>query len=283
MRFGVPLLGVCSLLALSVAGTVVGTGPAMAAESDEGLDLIGTWFVLVHYRDSATNNPDSDRWEDRVWVFERSDSRIKWTDFPIVFFQDRSGRFEVRAGNPRARTLEKWEPNEGQLDEIRNGPRVNTRGSKSKTLRGSKKRGYESAGGSRARSAVTISYHETWKIESLSELPVFSRQDVMGSGLTQSTDNSIDGITRYATTKVVSPNLLQGSFTRDESREGEFRMMRTVAARGLPASDKTPNEKLWERASKEIEEDIVRRAREGDPEAIEIIQEYMREQGELAD
>jgi hypothetical protein len=279
MRTWAPLLGTCSLLVL----TAVGTGSAAATGTDEGLDLIGTWFVLIHYRDSATNNPDADRWEDRVWVFERSGSRIKWTDYPIVFFQDRSGRFEARAGNPRARTLERWEPNEGQLDEIRNGPRVNTRGSKSKTLRGSAKRGYESAGASQARSAMTVGYHETWKIESLTALPVFSRRDVMGSGLTQSAGGGLDGLTRYETIEVPNANLLQGSFTRDDSRRGDFRMMRTAAARGLPASDKSPNEKMWERARKELEEDVVRRAQEGDPEAIEMIEEYMREQEQSED
>jgi hypothetical protein len=286
MKFWVSLLGACALLALTAgvassarAGEAGAAGSARQAETGAPLDLIGAWFVLVHYRDSATNNPHSDRWEDRVWVFERSGSRIEWTDYPIVFFQDQSGRFEARAGNPRARTLEKWEPNGSQLDQIHNGPRVNTRGSKSKTLRGSTTRGYESVGGARASSAMTFGYQETWKIESLAALPVFSRRDVMSSGLTQSSGGSLDGLTRYATTKVVNRDLLRGSFSRDESRQGEFKMMRTPIPRGLDSNGKTPNEKLRERIQDDISQDIQRRAMEGDSEAVEIIEEYMRGQG----
>ena len=59
----------CVVLALALAPS-----PAAAA-----VDLIGTWFVLIHYRDSMTANPDSDRWEDKVWKIEQKGSRLQWT------------------------------------------------------------------------------------------------------------------------------------------------------------------------------------------------------------
>ncbi len=38
--------------------------------------------MTAHYFEEK----ERERWEDRVWVFEKAGSRIKWTDFPIVVF-----------------------------------------------------------------------------------------------------------------------------------------------------------------------------------------------------
>ncbi len=254
---------------------------AAANDAAEPMTLDGTWYVVVHYRDSHTANPDADRWEDKVWVFQRKGSRLHWTEYPIVVFDDRSGRFEARAGNRRARTLEKWEPNDAQRAEIADGPRVNTRGSKEKSLRGSDTKGYESMGGLRAQSATVIGYHETWVIEDPVGLPVFSRTDVLGMGRSARTggdEQNMDGVTRYATLERIDADTLRGRYARDESKAGEFVMMRAGAVRGLKTDGRTPNEKARDRAAEAIAEEVQRRAAEGDPEAIEAIREYQRQQ-----
>ena len=51
----------------------------LPAARAEAVDLIGTWHVLVHYKDSATDHPERERWVDRVWKFEREGSRLAWT------------------------------------------------------------------------------------------------------------------------------------------------------------------------------------------------------------
>ena len=104
----------------------------VAAPASAEIDLIGSWFVLIHYRDSQTANPDSDRWEDKVWRIEKKGSRLQWTEYPIVVFNDGSGRFGRVGRNPRSRLLHKWEPNEAQMREILEGVQVNSRGSKTK-------------------------------------------------------------------------------------------------------------------------------------------------------
>ena len=58
------------------------------------VDLIGTWHVLVHYTDANSNDPEQLRWDDRIWSFERTGSRLRWDEAPIVVFGDNSGRFE---------------------------------------------------------------------------------------------------------------------------------------------------------------------------------------------
>ena len=82
-------------------------GHALAAGEHE-IDLIGAWHVTVHYRDSASENPETDRWDDKVWRFEKRGSRLEWAEFPIVVFSDRTGRFEAHEGTRERRVLHFW-------------------------------------------------------------------------------------------------------------------------------------------------------------------------------
>ncbi len=82
-------------IALSLFVGIWLAAPAAALDGVGMEDLLGTWHVLVHYKDSGAGNPDARRWEDRIWVFELEGSRVKWTDYPIVVFGNSSGRFEA--------------------------------------------------------------------------------------------------------------------------------------------------------------------------------------------
>lgn len=257
--------------------------PAPAAAQHE-VDLVGTWFVLIHYRDSATANPDSDRWQDKVWTFEKRGTRLQWAEYPIVVFQDTTGRFEAVGANRRARTLVAWEPNESQLAQIVEGPRVNSRGSKTKTLKGSPQKGYQSFGQLRTVSASVIGYHEVWSIDQPTTLPVFTRDDIMGSGRPKTAGGdklNLEGRTQYVTKEVTDGgNTLSGVFVRDESRTGVFRMMRAGDVQGLRTDGRTPNEKARDRFEEQLMEEVERRLQEGDPETIRAVEEGMRDQRE---
>ena len=198
------------------------------AAADEGgeVDLIGAWHVTVHYRDQASANPDAERWDDKLWRFEKRGSRLQWTEFPVVVFENREGRFEASAERP-VRILHFWEPNEEQRAEIAKGLLVNPQSAKSKGLRGSPSRGYHSAGGLRSESVSVIGYSESWSVEGLPAKPVFTQDVVMGSGRTE----DMQGRTRYAA-DVVSPqgNEVLGSFVRDGTRRGTFVLRRAGGA-----------------------------------------------------
>ncbi len=256
-----------------LCGAALLTPSQVRAEDVARVDLIGSWFVLIHYRDSATANPDSDRWEDRVWTFEMKGSRLHWTDHPIVVFDDGSGRFEARGGNRRARVLAAWQPNEAQRQEIQAGLRVNSRGTKTKSLRGSFESGWESVGTLRAQSASVVGYHETWRIANLTTLPVFTRDDVLGSGPSDSASARIEGLegrTQYTTREVLEGgNLLRGDYARDQNRTGTFQLIRSGSARGLDTGGLTPNQKAAERARRQLLEDVNRPRREDEPEPQE--------------
>ena len=91
---------------------------AVAAPATADVDLPGTWYVLVHYKDDQSHDKDAMHWDDRVWAFEREGEKLRWTEYAIVVFDDRTGRFErTRAG--MVRVLHAWEPNPLQRKQIR--------------------------------------------------------------------------------------------------------------------------------------------------------------------
>ncbi|HEY8155039.1 MAG TPA: hypothetical protein VII72_13010 [Myxococcota bacterium] len=191
--------------------------------------LAGTWHVLVHYKDASATHPDEERWDDRVWVFEKTGDRLRWTEYPIAVFSDESGRFERRSTGQLARVLGYWEPSELQLAEIKAGLELNSRGMKSKTLRFSKGV-WGSASRSTAASASVVSYTESWSIEGTPELPIFRREDSLGGERT----DTLDGVTLYTTASVdPTGDVLEGGFERDGSRRGKFRLLRAGAGKAL--------------------------------------------------
>ncbi len=226
-------------LALAVAFTLA-VGSARA--ESEAVDLIGSWHVLIHFTDDHTHDPTQMRWDDRVWVFEKAGSRLRWSEYPIVVFHDRTGRFESRGAVRAARVLHGWEPNEAQRAEIAKGIPVGQRGSKQKTLR---KRGddWQSANRSTAASASIVSYVEHWSISDPTGKPTFRREDVLGSAETE----GLEGVTQYTTTEVLDGgDRLRGSFSRDESRRGTFRMVRSGATRELKGKNKSEGQRFYE-------------------------------------
>ena len=199
----------------------------MPRTSRTGWPEPGTCWCTTRTR--ARPTPTSKRWEDRVWVFEKTGDRLKWTEYPIAVFADESGRFERRSTGQLARVLGFWEPSEAQLAEIKAGLELNPRGMKSKTLRFS--RGvWSSASRPTAASASIVSYTESWSIEGTPELPIFRREDSLGGERT----DTLDGVTLYTTTGVdPGDEQWKGSFERDGSRRGQFRMTRAGAGKAL--------------------------------------------------
>lgn len=237
-----------TILVFVFAWVICVTAIADAAESKrDGSDLVGTWFVLVHYRDANTYNETSDRWLDRVWTFAMKGSRLYWVEYPIVVFESTAGRFEAYKGNPRSRVLGKWEPNVAQLAEIMDGPRVNTRGMKSKSLRGNDAMGWKSTGRGRVAGVNVLGFHEEWTIAPHGEWREFAISEVIGNS--QRAD--AEGRTSYVVESGDVAGLeFAGRYDRDGSRVGTFRMFRTASIRPLRSSEEasTANDRVRARA-----------------------------------
>ncbi len=201
------------------------------------IDLAGTWHVLVHHRDAQASNPEADRWEDRVWEFERKGTRLVWTEFPIVTFDDESGRFERREGTGQyARVVHAWAPSPDQLENIRAGLAVNERGSQRKSLRRDGA-SWRSTARASPTSVSVITYAELWSIEDAEGLPVFRQVEQLGSESAE----GLEGTTQWKTAGVLEGGaLLVGSYDRDGTRVGTFEMRRSGPRKARP--DKPPPE-----------------------------------------
>ena len=214
----------------------------VAPAAAEEVELAGTWHVLIHYTDDNTSHPDQQRWNDRVWVFERKGDRLIWKEYPIVVFSDETGRFERLGSGQYARVLGAWEPSETQLRNIEAGLRFNSRGAKKKSLRGSDAEGWGTANRTRPGSASVITYHEDWRIEGLPAAPVFLHRDVMGSARSE----TMEGLARYQATSVEEGGRrLRGSYERDGTRHGSFVMRRSGKLAEVGTGD--PMERLRQR------------------------------------
>ena len=245
--------------ALAITLGLSGIGIDAARAADEEPVLTGTWFVIVHYTDESTNNPDAKRWLDRVWTFKKKGSRLQWTDYPIVVLQDTSGRFERSRGNPRSRVLDYWEPDEDQLREIMGGPRVNSRGSKTKSLRGSDRKGWKSMSRQMVASATVMGYREDWSIMGEPGSRVFLIHEVLGNA----TMESAEGKTLYGELEVSENGReIHGSYERDGIKFGSFRMFRTKKIRSLLSEDE--DESVNTRAMKRQADEWMRRTRPPD-------------------
>jgi hypothetical protein len=213
---------------------------ARAGDSTDG--LVGTWHVLVHYRDDHARDPKQLRWDDRLWVFEREGERLKWTEYPLVIFKDDTGRFEQLGTTGASRVVAAWEPNPAQFEEIATGLSYNTRGMRSKTLRNTRG-AWHSASRPTAASASVVTYTESWSIEGTLALPEFRLEDSLGGERTE----TLEGLTLYTTTgKDPSGNVWKGTYERDGIRHGDFTMRRAGVASVTKGSGKTQEQRLRE-------------------------------------
>ena len=183
--------------------------------------------MLVHYQDSGTENADAKRWEDRIWVFEKAGDQLA-----LDGLSDRRVRRRHRAlrgasaATARAACSTTGSRTRRSRSRSAAGLAINSRGSRSKALSGSDAKGWSSArrGGAGYKSSRFITYEETWNIDGLPDKPRFERQDSMGSGGSE----DFEGRTLYETTTVeAGGNVLRGSFDRDGTRKGTFRLARS--------------------------------------------------------
>ncbi|MBW2493749.1 MAG: hypothetical protein JRE43_03270 [Deltaproteobacteria bacterium] len=223
-----PKLGGSRRFARGVAllACLAALGPAAArAETPE---LSGAWHVLVHYTDSASADADRERWDDRAWVFERRGDRLRWTEYPIVVFDDESGRFEAGGADRAARIPHYWEPDADQLADIEDGLAVNQRGVTSVTLRRAEQ-SWVSAPESALSSASTIRYVESRRIDLAAQGPIFRREDALRSERAE----DLVGATIYTTREIADGGRrLRGDFERDGTQRGTFAMTRAAGVHG---------------------------------------------------
>lgn len=202
----------------------------------------GLWYVLVYYTDDHAMDPNAWHWEDHLWVIRQKNGNLRWREYPIVVFEDVTGRFERIGRNSLSKVTGKWEPSEDQLENIRRGLQVNDRGALSKKLKAANRAHgegeivWESAGPGVVTSASVITFSSTWQIERQGGMPTLSWNDLLDAGRAE----SLDGRTEFRCERIDENGVVHGRFDRDGVRHGVFRLYPS----GGPQSLK-PKKKKW--------------------------------------
>jgi hypothetical protein len=216
-----------SRAATSIRRCVVALVLLLAASTARAVDLEGTWYLLVHYRDAGSSNPDALRWEDRVWHFQRDDERLLWTDYELVSFVDSRGRFERDR-----RVVGAWEPSRSQRREIERGLFPNPRGARVLALEQQADGVWRTRSDpdSLRRSRALMSFGLAGSVAGARDLPIFTIDEMLRApGSVASLSNTV------MTTKSASPDgdRLTGDYARSGDRRGTFRMIPTSLRRRL--------------------------------------------------
>jgi hypothetical protein len=227
-KLNAPALALIAGFALLGPADVRAEAPGVLAGESFGFALSGAWHVLVHYEEDASSGAKRERWDDRAWVFETEGDRLRWTEYPIVVFDDETGRFEKDGANRASRTLRHWQPDEAQLADIKNGLAVNERGMAAATLRRSEG-SWVSEPEQATASASMIRYVESWRVDPAAEGPIFVREDALRSERAE----DLTGVTIYTTREAADGRrLLRGDFERDGTQHGTFTMTRAAGVHG---------------------------------------------------
>jgi hypothetical protein len=215
---------------MALASAVGGSEPARS-------ELLGTWYLLIHYRDASSRHPEQWRWEDRVWQFHHEGENLVWTEYLLVNFVDESGRFTDLGTNMAARVPGAWEPNPRQRKQIETGLGVAGRSARRQRLAPSESGDWQSVKGAAALSRLVEDsiYLSSWSIGAGAGLPVFLQTDRLSSAQRDETLGS----TRYRVeSRDAEGPVLRGSYQRDGIRAGRFRLMPArLQSGGVAAAD----------------------------------------------
>ncbi len=224
-------LAVLSMSALWLAPT------ARADEAVFPTALLGSWHVLIHYRDAGAAHPEQWHWEDRVWELRSDGDRVVWSEHLLVRFVDESGRFTDLGTNRAARVAGAWQPNERQAVQIASGLQVVGRTHRSRTLARAPDGAWRTPEGSGALSGLTGDsvYTSSWSVEPRPDRLALVQVDEVRSA----TGVERLGETVYTLERRASPprgsGIWTGEYARDATRRGRVFLRPTKIASGVHA------------------------------------------------
>ncbi len=151
-------------LAGALCGLLVAALATTASAADETdftqLDLSGSWYVLIHYKDSRSEDKSLEKFKDFAWVIEQSDGKMKVEEYPYVVFDE--GSEELRRFAMRSHKT--WEPEGGVLANLRRNVDVSSRAMRKKKLEGSVAEGYKSRAPV-SSGALTMNFSRSWTVD----------------------------------------------------------------------------------------------------------------------
>ncbi len=219
------------IAALAIVFLAASCLPACAtppANEREMPAFVGTWHVLIHYREPQGRFPERWKWDERVWIIEPAPDGggYDWVEHAMVNLQDQTDRFE-KLGTPMARRLlGAWEPNAAQREEIENGITVSSRGMRRKRLESVEPGLWQSPteANTVGRSSSGIGYHEVWSIREDGEGTHFRIESRFAVSATGGDERG--GLTVYQAEESGTARF-QGRYHREDERVGRFEVSPT--------------------------------------------------------
>lgn len=210
-RFALPL--VCAALVI---------GWRVAADTEDAdlskVDLAGSWYVLIHYKDDDSVDKSITKFKDLVWTIEQKSDSMSFEEYPYVVFPDNQ---ELLRRSAMIEHLP-WEPDDSTWERIREALEVSSRAMKKKRLGGSVADGYSSSAGQKTGGFTTMTFETTWRVRFAPEAIRIEIVDVLGgAGL-----EGMEGATVYEVRERLGKDELRGRYDRD-TLHGTFRMVRS--------------------------------------------------------
>jgi hypothetical protein len=216
------------LASLVVAALAVGPAPgATAADAPATdftkLDLSGSWYVLIHYKDAQSEDKSITKFKDFVWTVEQTANTLTWEHYPYVMFGEDAEL--VRRQAMRGHTA--WEPDDALWTQLKTAVEVSSRALARKRLTGSVAQGWKSLAPLGSGGLNTMSFTRNWDVsmkpDRVSIVIVDSLSGTAGLG-------GMEEATTYEIRERVGDGELRGSYEEGDKR-GTFRMVRSAERR----------------------------------------------------
>ncbi len=211
------LAALCLSLALLAPG-------ARAADADfSKADLNGSWYVLIHYTDSGSENKDAKRFKDFAWTIEQTSNTITWEYYPFVFFGEDSELVRRQA----MKDATAWEPTEAEWASVREAVDVSSRALQRKRMTGSNAAGWKSLAPLGSGGLNTMSFSRNWQVSfEPDRVSIVIVDSLSGSGGLEGMEEAIS----YELRERVSADEYRGTYSEGDKR-GTLRMVRSAERR----------------------------------------------------
>lgn len=191
----------------------------LAAPDFRKLDLSGDWYVLIHYKDTRSEDRSITQFRDFAWSIQQSAGRMVWEKYPYVIFDDAT---ELQRRHAMMEHLP-WEPNGRQWKSIGESLGVSSRAMTRKRLSGSVEKGFRSQPAQALGGANLLTFSRAWHV-SFEESRI--RIEIIDS--LSGTDGlaGMEEATVFVIDQQPGPGELRGSW-RESSKQGTLRVVRT--------------------------------------------------------
>jgi hypothetical protein len=193
------------------------------AEDLSKLDLSGEWYVLIHFKDSRSEDKSLTNFKDFAWSIQQSDKQLTVEEFPYVLFDE--GTEEVRKAAMRGHTP--WQPEGPILDNLQQHVDVSTRAARKKQLNGDFASGMKSGAESGAKTG-NMSFTRNWEVTWAPAKVRITIVDSLGGGNALLGD--MEEASTYELTARPSPDELTGTWSEGE-KSGSLRLIRAKERR----------------------------------------------------